>query len=98
MDHGTTGVSFTILSSSQKEDENSVEHFKISREELSSGKVSAIEELAQRVDLDSIDLMVITYAMGDGLNTIKPLSKVKRQRNSFYKWCRKSYGWWNCCI
>lgn len=77
MDHGTTGVSFTILSSSQKEDENSSEHFKISREELSRGKVSAIQELSKRVDLDSIDLMVITYAMGDGLNAIKPLSKVK---------------------
>ncbi len=77
MDHGTTGVSFTILSSSQNEDGNSSEHFKISREELSKGKVSAIQELSKRVDLNSIDLMVITYAMGDALNAIKPLSKVK---------------------
>jgi putative methanogenesis marker protein 12 len=77
MDHGTTGVSFTILSSTMKEDEGSAEHFKIGREEISSGKVSALDELSQRIDLDSIELMVITYAMGDGLNTIKPLSKVK---------------------
>ncbi len=77
MDHGTTGVSFTILSSTVKEDGNSAEHFKIGREEISSGKVSAMDELSHRIDLDSIDLMVITYAMGDGLNAIKPLSKVK---------------------
>lgn len=78
MDHGTTGVSFTILSSSiKKEDESSSENFKLVREDISSGKVSALQELSQRVDLDSIDLMVITYAMGDGLNAIKPLNKVK---------------------
>ncbi len=81
MDHGTTGVSFTILSSlkEEKEGRNSVEHFKISREDISQGQISALYELGQRVDLDSIDLMVITYAMGDGFNTIKPLDKVKNR-------------------
>jgi putative methanogenesis marker protein 12 len=82
MDHGTTGVSFTILSSSSAKDDkekNSVEHFKISREEISQGQISAIEELGKRVDLNSIDLMVITYAMGDGLNSIKPLKNVKNR-------------------
>jgi len=78
MDHGTTGVSFTILSSSTK-DEISIKHFKISREELSAGKVSAIQELSKRVKLDSINLMAITYAMGDGLSTIKPIKKVKNR-------------------
>lgn len=80
MDHGTTGVSFTILPSfdkSEKDDESLAEHFKITREDLSAGKVSAMEELGKRVNLDDIDLMVITYAMGDGLNAIKPLEKVK---------------------
>jgi putative methanogenesis marker protein 12 len=80
MDHGTTGVSFTILYSSSIQDDkekNSVEHFKISREEISQGQISALEELGQRVDLASIELMVITYAMGDGLTSIKPLKKVK---------------------
>ncbi|MDP1551834.1 MAG: methanogenesis marker 12 protein [Methanobacteriaceae archaeon] len=78
MDHGTTGVSFTILSLSTK-DEISSKHFKISREELSAGKVSAIQELSKRVNLDSIDLMAITYAMGDGLSTITPIKKVKNR-------------------
>jgi len=70
MDHGTTGVSFTILS-------KEIEHFKLGREELSKGKVSAIEELSKRIDLDEIKLMAITYAMGDAIRAIKPINKVK---------------------
>jgi putative methanogenesis marker protein 12 len=69
MDHGTTGVSFTILGKDPV-------HFKIGREETSAGTVSAVEELAKRVNLDDIQLMAITYAMGDGINSIKPLEKV----------------------
>lgn len=75
MDHGTTGVSFTILPSSA--DTNEVEHFKIGRENLSLQELSAIEELSKRVDLNKIKLMAITYAMGDGLNSIKPLNMVE---------------------
>jgi len=70
MDHGTTGVSFSII-------DNEITHFKISREDSSSGKVSAVEELSKRVDFDSIDLMAITYAMGDALTGITPIEKVK---------------------
>ncbi len=70
MDHGTTGVSFSII-------DDKITHFKISREDSSSGKVSAIEELKKRVDFDSIDIMAITYAMGDALNAVTPIKKVK---------------------
>ena len=42
MDHGTTGVSFTILS------EEPV-HFKIGRDELSNGLVSALDELKKEL-------------------------------------------------
>jgi putative methanogenesis marker protein 12 len=70
MDHGTTGVSFTILN-------DKPDHFKIGRNELSSGEVSALEQLNKRVNLKSIDLMAITYAMGDGINYITPLEMVK---------------------
>lgn len=70
MDHGTTGVSFSIIN-------GEITHFKISREDCSSGKVSAIEELSKRVDLDSIDLMAITYAMGDALSAVTPIDNVK---------------------
>lgn len=72
MDHGTTGVSFTILS-------DELIHFKIGREETSSGDVSAVEELAKRVNLTDIQLMAITYAMGDGISNITPLDKVKNR-------------------
>lgn len=72
MDHGTTGVSFTIL-----DDETA--HFKILREDLSAGKVSALKELSKRVDLNSIDLMAITYAMGDALTGVTPIEKVKNR-------------------
>jgi len=72
MDHGTTGVSFSIIN-------DEITHFKISREEISSGKVSAMEELSKRVQFDSIDLMAITYAMGDALTAITPIEKVKNR-------------------
>jgi putative methanogenesis marker protein 12 len=72
MDHGTTGVSFTIL-------DNETTHFKILREDLSAGKASALKELSRRVDLDSIDLMAITYAMGDALTAVTPIEKVKNR-------------------
>lgn len=72
MDHGTTGVSFTVI-------DDEITHFKISREDSSSGKVSAIEELSKRVDFDSIELMAITYAMGDALNAITPIEKVENR-------------------
>jgi len=72
MDHGTTGVSFTILS-------DKPEHFKIGRDELSKGTISALEQLNKRLDLRSIDLMAITYAMGDGINAITPIAKVKNR-------------------
>jgi putative methanogenesis marker protein 12 len=72
MDHGTTGVSFTALGEKP-------EHLKIGRDELSSGEVSAMEKLSGMVDLDSIQLMAITYAMGDGISKITPLEQVKNR-------------------
>ena len=73
MDHGTTGISFCIMS----DDEDIIDVFKIDREDSKSGKVSAIEELSKRTDLNSIKLMTITYAMGDGFNKILPLENIK---------------------
>lgn len=72
MDHGTTGVSFSIL-------DDKVTHFKIGREETSAGTISAVEELSRRINLDEIQLMAITYAMGDGISAITPLEKVKNR-------------------
>ena len=75
MDHGTTGISFCIMS----DDGEVIDVFKIGREESKQGKVSAIEELSKRVDLDSIDLMAVTYAMGDGINKIQNITQVKNR-------------------
>ena len=75
MDHGTTGISFCIMS----DDGEVIDVFKIGREESKQGKVSAIEELSKRVDLNSIDLMAVTYAMGDGINKIQNITQVKNR-------------------
>lgn len=73
MDHGTTGISFCIMS----DDGDVMDVFKIGREESKKGIVSASEELKKRVDFSSVKLMAITYAMGDGISQILPTSQVK---------------------
>ena len=73
MDHGTTGISFCVMS----DEGDVIEVFKIGREESKKGLVSAAEELKKRVNLDDIKLMAITYAMGDGISQILPTDKVK---------------------
>ncbi len=75
MDHGTTGISFCLMSN----DGEIIDIFKIDREDSKSGKVSAIDELSKRVDLSSVKLMAITYAMGDGFNKILPIDKVENR-------------------
>lgn len=75
MDHGTTGISFCIMS----DDKQIIDVFKIGREESKAGIVSAVEELSKRVDMDSIKLIAITYAMGDGINKILPIDKVENR-------------------
>lgn len=73
MDHGTTGISFCIMS----DDGEVIDVFKIGREESKKGLVSAAEELKKRVDLESVKLMSITYSMGDGISKIVPTDKVE---------------------
>ena len=72
MDHGTTGISFCLMS----DDGEVIEVFKIGREESKQGLVSAKEEILKRVDISSVKLMAITYAMGDGISRILPTEKV----------------------
>lgn len=75
MDHGTTGISFCIMS----DDGEVIDVFKIGREESKKGLVSATEELEKRIDLNSVKLMAITYAMGDGISKILPTDKVENR-------------------
>jgi len=72
MDHGTTGISFSILSNKRE----IIDNFKIDREDSKAARVSAIDEIDKRVDINSIKLMGITYAMGDGINEIQSLATV----------------------
>lgn len=76
MDHGTTGISFTILSS---KDNTIIDTFKISREDTKKGKVKALDEISKRINLKDIKLMAITYAMGDGFNKIQKIDKVENR-------------------
>ena len=73
MDHGTTGISFCLMD----DDGDIIDIFKIDREDSKRGKVSAVEELSKRCDFDSVKLMAITYAMGDGFSKILPTDKVE---------------------
>ena len=75
MDHGTTGISFCIMSNKGE----IIDNFKIDREDSKASKVSAIDEISKRVDFNSIRLMGITYAMGDGISEIQPLNTVKNR-------------------
>jgi len=75
MDHGTTGISFAILSSEGK----LIDVFKISREDSKAGRVKALDELSKRIKLGSIELMAITYAMGDGFDKILPINNVENR-------------------
>jgi putative methanogenesis marker protein 12 len=75
MDHGTTGISFGIISDKG----DPIEVFKIDREDSKAGRVSAIEELSKRISLDSIKLIAMTYGMGDGIAKIQPIAKVKNR-------------------
>jgi len=75
MDHGTTGISFSIMSNEGE----IIDSFKIDREDSKAAKVSAIDEISKRVDISSIKLMGITYAMGDGLNNIQSLATVNNR-------------------
>ena len=74
-DHGTTGISFAI----SDDDGKLLDVFKLSREDTKSGKVSSIDEISKRCNIDDIKLMILTYAMGDGINRILPLDKVENR-------------------
>lgn len=75
MDHGTTAVSFNIID----ENKNHVAYFKLKRDKLSNNEVSFKDTLSQYVDVEDIELLAITYAMGDNINKITPIKKVNNR-------------------
>ncbi len=72
MDHGTTAVSFQIID----ENKEKTAYFKLNRDELSNDKINFKDSLNEHVSTNKIDLLAMTYAMGDSINKITPLEQV----------------------
>lgn len=73
MDHGTTAISFQIID----ENKDKVAYFKLKRDEVSNNEVNFKDTLSEYVDIKNINLLAMTYAMGDSINKITPLTRVK---------------------
>ncbi len=75
MDHGTTAVSFSIIDEFRKE----VAYFKLNRNELANNEVSFKDTISKYVSVEDIELLAMTYAMGDDITSIKPIDKVENR-------------------
>ncbi|MCI5866729.1 MAG: methanogenesis marker 12 protein [Methanosphaera sp.] len=75
MDHSTTAVSFQILD----EDGCDAGFFKLARDKLACGDVTFYDEITKFIDIDDINLLCMTYSMGDDLTEITPLGDVKER-------------------
>ncbi len=75
MDHGTTAVSFSILDEDKKE----VAYFKLNRDKLANNRVTFKDTLRKYVNVEDIELLAMTYAMGDDITSIKPIDKVENR-------------------
>ena len=73
MDHGTTAISFQIID----DNKDNGGYFKLKRDEVSNNEVNFKDTLREYVDINDINLLAMTYAMGDSISKITPLSKVE---------------------
>ncbi|WP_457611749.1 methanogenesis marker 12 protein [Methanocaldococcus sp.] len=71
IDHGTSGIVTCV------KDGNKKTIFKIKRKEIL--KKSYLEELKKYINLEDVDLIALTYSMGDGIDKIKPIERVKNR-------------------
>ena len=71
IDHGTSGIKVCIRNDGRNT------FFVLSRREMVDK--SFIEELSKYVDPNSIDLISVCYSMGDGIDRILPIEKVKNR-------------------
>jgi len=72
MDHGTTAVSFQLIDENKEE----TAFFKLNRNKLSNNEVNFKDTVTEHVDIKQIKLSAITYAMGDSITEITPITKV----------------------
>lgn len=75
MDHGTTAVSFQVID----ENKEDVAYFKLSRDKLSNNEVYFKDTLSKYISFKKINLLAMTYAMGDSISCITPLEKVENR-------------------
>jgi len=71
IDHGTSGIKVCIRENGKNT------FFVLSRSEIKNR--SFIEELSKYVDPNKIDLISVCYSMGDGIDRILPIEKVKNR-------------------
>jgi len=74
IDHGTSGIKVCIKNNNNNN--NKIDYFTISR---NTKNISFLQQLEKFVKLNTIDLIVMGYSMGDGFNKIMPIDKVKNR-------------------
>ncbi len=78
IDHGTVGIRFAGL----KEEEGAVAIFELSRKkaaEIDCEEIIKEVEKGLKIKTEEIDLVALTYSMGDGFSTIKDIKKVRNK-------------------
>lgn len=73
MDHGTTNISFQIID----ENQDDIAYFKLNRDKISENKINFTDTLKTHINPKKINLLAMTYAMGDSINKITNINKVK---------------------
>ncbi|RAP48899.1 MAG: hypothetical protein BZ136_04430, partial [Methanosphaera sp. rholeuAM74] len=75
MDHGTTKISFEVIDENKRE----VAYFELDRKKLSNNETSFTDTLKKKVNIKDIQLLAMTYSMGDAINKITPIDKVENR-------------------
>lgn len=75
MDHGTTAVSFQLID----ENKDDVAYFSLNRDKLSNNEENFKDALCEHVNPKDINLLAMTYAMGDNINKIIYIDKVQNK-------------------
>lgn len=75
MDHGTTAVSFQIIDENKK----NIAYFKLNRDKLSNNELNFKDSVSEYININKINLLAMTYAMGDSINKIMPIERVNNR-------------------
>ncbi|MCW3140910.1 MAG: methanogenesis marker 12 protein [Methanophagales archaeon] len=78
VDHGTVGLRFAGI----KDGKGEVTVFELSRKkagEMDSDEILGEVEQGLKIEIGEIELLALTYSMGDGFSTIKDIKKVRNK-------------------